>query len=117
MAYADPQTITVNSVAKSLALISSTPTSSTYQNIDETFKLTISHQKSGTRTRSMVRVDQRAVVTNPLDSTNDYDTCSFFCVLDHPEYGFSNAQQQQLVAALQAWLDGASVLKLIGKEH
>jgi len=114
--FADPQTVTVNAVAKVLARISTSAQSAIYQNVDETFKLTISHQKSGTRTRSMVRIDQREVVTNPLDSTNDYDTLSFYCVFDKPEYGFSTAQVEQLIAGLQAWLNGAAVDKLIGKE-
>lgn len=114
--FSDPQTLTINAVAKSLARISTSAQSAVYQNADETFKLTISHQKSGTRTRTMVRVDQRAIVTNPLDSTNDYDTLSFYSVFDRPEYGFTNAQIQQLIAGFQAWQDGTAVLKLIGKE-
>jgi len=114
--FSDPQTFTINAVAKVLARIQTSAMSAVYQNADETFKSTISHQKSGTRTRTMVRLDQRAVVTNPLDSTNDYDTLSCYCVIDRPEYGFTNAQIQQLVAGFQAWLDGTAVLKLIGKE-
>jgi len=114
--FADPQTVTINAVAKSLARIMVTGTSAIYQNTDETFKLTISHQKSGKRTRTMVRIDQRAIVTNPLDSTNDYDTLSFYAVIDHPEYGFSTAQIQQLAAGLMAWLDSTAIAKLIGKE-
>lgn len=114
--FADPQTVTINSVAKSLARVLVAAKSSTYQNADETFKLTVSHQKSGTRTRSMVRIDQRAIVTNPLDSSNDYDTLSFYCVFDRPEYGFSLAQIQQLIAGLQTWLDSTAVGKLVGQE-
>jgi hypothetical protein len=114
--FADPQVVTVNAVAKSMARISNNGTSAIYQNTDKTFKLTISHQEAKTRSRSMVRIDQRAVVTNPLDSTMDYDTLSFYCVFDYPEYGFTLAQIQQLAAGLTTWLDSTSIGKLVGKE-
>lgn len=115
--FADPQSITVNSVAKSMPRVETDGKSAIYQIADETFTMTISHTdlKNG-RTRSMVRVDQKAVVTNPLDSTNDYDTLSFYSVIDRPKFGFTSAQVGYLVAALQAWLDGTAVGKLYGHE-
>jgi hypothetical protein len=64
----------------------------------------------------MVRIDQRAIVTNPLDSTNDYDTLSFYSVIDRPVYGFTTAQIEQLVTGFQAWLTTGNVDKLIGTE-
>jgi hypothetical protein len=114
--FADPQSITINAVAKSMARYLSEGLKSVYQTADETFRLTISHTKSGDRTRSMVRIDQRAIVTNPLDSTNDYDTLSFYCVLDRPSYGFTQAQIEYLVAGLKTWLDNTALGKLTGSE-
>lgn len=114
--FSDPQVVTVNAVAKSMARILLEGTSATYQTSDELFKLKISHQTSGTRTRSMVRLDQRKVVTNPLDSTNDYDTLSFYFVIERPSYGFSQTEVEQLVAGLKTWLDNTAIGKLYGKE-
>jgi len=68
--FSDPQSVTVNSVAKSMARIISTGQSGTYAMADGTFKLIISHTESKERVRSMVRIEQRAIVTNPLDSTD-----------------------------------------------
>jgi len=114
--FADPQTVTVNAVAKVMPRIQVEGTKSTYQLADETYRLTISHTKSNDRIRSMVRIDQRAVVTNPLDLTNDYDTLSFYFVIDRPVYGFTTAQIEQLVAGLKTWADNTAVDKLIGSE-
>jgi hypothetical protein len=115
--FADPQSVTVNSVAQSMPRITSTGLSAVYQKSDLSFKLTISHTPTkDDRIRSMVRIDQRAIVTNPLDSSNDYDTLSFYCVIDRPSYGFTTAQTEQLVAGLQAWLTSGNVDKLLGTE-
>lgn len=116
--FTDPQSVTVNSVAQSMPRVLVDGTSATYQKNDETWKLIISHQKaSKDRIRSMVRLEQRAIVTNPLDATSsDYDTLSFYCVLDRPSYGFTLAQCQQIIAGLQAWLDATAASKLYGQE-
>lgn len=114
--FADPQVVTVNAVARSMARILMNGTSATYQNSDESFKLTISHTKSGTRTRSMARLDQRKIVTDPLSSKQDYDTLSFYFVIDRPEYGFSQTEVEQLIAGLKTWLDNTAIGKLFGRE-
>jgi len=115
--FADPQVITVNSVAKSMPRYKTDGTKAFYQTPDELYRLTISHTPSGDRIRSMVRVDQRAIVTNPLDSTsNDWDTLSFYCVLDRPTYGFTQAQIEYLIAGFKTWLDNTALGKLTGSE-
>lgn len=114
--FADPQVVTVNSVAKSMPRVSTGGLKSTYKMADESFTLNISHTQSAQRIRSLVRIDQRAVVADPLTSVNDYEILSFYCVIDRPLAGFTVAQVQQLVAGLQAYLDGTAVGKLFGQE-
>lgn len=115
--FSEPITITVNSVAKVMPRVSTKDLSSKYALSDGTFRLEISHQPSKDRVRSMARFTQRAIVTNPLDSTsNDYDELSFYSVIDRPLYGFSQTQVEQLVAAFQTWLNTAAVDKLYGQE-
>lgn len=116
MALADPQTITVNSVAKTLALIVKEGRKSTYMSSDQLFELTVSHQPTKDRCRSQAQIVQRAVVADPLTSVNDYDFVKFYCVLDHPNAGFTLAQRQQLIAGFQAWLDSTMVGKIVGQE-
>jgi len=114
--FADPQVITVNSVAKSMPRIDSDGTTAIYQTADEAFKMTISHQRSAKRIRTVVRVDQRVVAADPLTSVNAYQTLTDYHVIDRPLTGFTSTQVAQQVAALNAWLDSTAIGKLYGQE-
>lgn len=115
--FADPQTITVATVAKTLARISSNGLTSVYENSDNTYKLTISHQiMNNGRIKSMARVDRREIVTNPLDSSTDYDTLSEWYVIERPSYGFTSTQITDVATGFKAWLDNTAISKLLGKE-
>lgn len=122
---ADPQTITVNSVAKVMPRVTSDGSSSVYQLSDETFKLEISHtnvtakgKSKGLagRIRTLVRFTQRAIVADPLTAVNDFDTLSYQVVIDRPSYGFTQTQLDQLRAGFQTWLDSTMTGKLFGQE-
>lgn len=117
MAFADPQSITVNAIAKTLNRIKSDGFRSEYATDDEAFKMVISHQESKGRTRRMVRVDQRVVATDPLTSVSEYKTLGFYFVIDEPEYGFSDAEIDYVVQALKAWASTANVLKVLSNQH
>lgn len=112
----DPQVITVNAVAKSMARITVGDRVATYANSDETFVLKVSHQKSNNRVRTMARVDQQAVVADPITSVNDTETLSCYIVIDRPLFGFTAVQCDQLIAGLKTWLDTTMVTKLYGQE-
>jgi predicted Zn-dependent peptidase len=77
----------------------------------------ISHQESKSRTRRMVRVDQRVVATDPLTSVNEYKTLGVYLVMDEPEYGFSDTEIDYVVQALKTWLSTANVLKVLSNQH
>lgn len=114
--FTDPQSVTVNAVAQSMPRVQVDGLKSIYQKADASYKLTISHIVSNKRVRSMCRIDQRAIVADPLTAVNDYETLSFYSVIDRPEVGFTQAQIEQLVTGFQAWLTTATVDKLIGQE-
>lgn len=115
--FSDPQSVTINSVAQSMPRVSSKDKSAIYMKADQSFTLTISHTPRGKgHIGSLVKLEQRAVVTNPLDSTNDYDTMSVSLVLDRPGYGFTQTQAEQLVAGFCAYLTTGNVDKLWGQE-
>jgi len=116
MSFSDPQSITVNAVAQSLVRIKSDGTKSIYRTADESFTFTISHQSSKTRTRRMVRVDQRIVAADPLTAVNEYKTLSFYVVIDEPEYGFTDTQIDYVVQALKTWLSSGNVGKICASE-
>lgn len=118
--FADPQSITVNAVAQSMPRVTTDGQKSIYRKSDGTFTLTISHIPSGKgsdqRVRSMVRVDQIAVVPDPLTAVNDYETLSIYFVIDRPLVGFTSTQVDQLMAGLEGWIDTTSIGKVFGQE-
>lgn len=117
MAFADPQSITVNAIAKTLNKVKSEGSRTEYATDDEVFKMIISHQESKNRTRRMVRVDQRVVAADPLTSVNEYKTLGFYFVIDEPEFGFSDTEIDYLVQALKTWASSANILKVLGNQH
>lgn len=117
MALADPQTITVNTVAQTLNRIKSDGLRSEYATADEVYKFVVSHQESGKRTRRMVRIDQRVVAADPLSSINEYKTLGVYVVIDEPEYGFTDDAIYDVIAGLLAWLTEANCLKVLASQH
>lgn len=116
MAFADPQSVTINSVAQSLPRVMTEGKKAVYQKNDQNVTLTLSHQSSKGRVRSLTRLDQRAIVADPLTSENDFGELGLQLVMDRPEYGFTLAQVQYLVAALKGWLTDDNVAKMFGQE-
>lgn len=117
MAFTDPQSITVNTVAKSLPRVKSDGYRSEYAETAEEFEMIISHQESKARTRRMVRINQRVVAADPLTSVNEYKDLGVYLVIDEPEYGFSDTEIDYVVQALCDWLTTANVTKVCGNEH
>jgi len=114
--FTDPQSITVDSVAQSMPRISSNGPQSIYVKADETYKMTISHTKPKGRIRSMVRVDFRSIVADPLTSENDYENLGVYLVIDRPEVGFTSTQVVNLITGLKTWLDSTAIGKVYGQE-
>lgn len=117
MAFADPQTITVATVAKTLNLILNDKTKSVYTKDDLEYTFTISHQQSGKRTRRMVRVDRKKVAADPLTAINSEMNLGIYLVIDEPPFGFTDTEMWDVVAALSAWLTNANVLKVLSAQH
>lgn len=117
MAFSDPQTITVNTVAQTLNRIKADGYRSEYLEADEEFKMTISHQESKDRTRRMVRVDQRVVASDPLTSENEYKSLGLYIVIDEPEYGFDDDDVADIAAGLFTLADSTFIGKVLGNQH
>lgn len=117
MAFADPQSITINAVAKSLVKILDDGLKSVYQTADGVWRFTISHQVSGGRTRRMVRVDQKVIASDPLNATSIYQSLGVYIVIDEPPFGFTGTEINYVVAGLKTWLDSTAVGKLLANEH
>jgi hypothetical protein len=120
MAYADPQTVTINSVANALPRVGSGVNVGSFSKDDGTVKLGISHAY-GKRNRRVARVDHSKIAPDPLiSSTNIKYSMSAYLVVDVPVTGYTIAEQKQIIDALTAWLSassGANTTKLLGGEN
>lgn len=119
MAFADPQSVTINAVANSLPRISSGVNTGAFQKDDTTVKLSVSHQY-GSRTRRQLRLDHSKIAADVFTSDNTKYSMSAYLVVDVPSTGYTVAEQKQIVDALTAYLtasSGARVTQLLGGEN
>ncbi len=120
MAFADPQSVTINAVAVSLPRVSSGVNVGSFSKDDGTVKLSVSSQY-GKRTRRTVRLDHQKYATDPLVSAqNVLRSMSVYLVVDVPIQGYSITEQKQICDALTAYLtasSGARTTQLLGGEN
>lgn len=117
MSFSSPQTVTVDTVANTLHRTQSEPSSSTYVNADGSLTMKVSHQKGKSRTRRMVRVDQRLVVADPLTGLSAYQTIGAYFVIDEPNTGIDDKFVTDLVTGLQTWLTLSNVQAVLASRH
>lgn len=119
MAFADPQSVTINAIAKTLPRTSSGPNSGVFTKDDGEVKLSVSHAYNK-RTRRTLRIDHKKIAADPLmPSTNTLFSMSCYIVCDVPVTGYTVAEQKQIVDGLTAYLtasSGARVTQLLGGE-
>lgn len=120
MAFADPQSVTINAVAQSLPRTSNGVDSGVFTKDDGSVKLSVSHAYNK-RTRRVLRLDHRKIAADPLQpSTNTEFTMSCYMVVDVPTVGYTVVEQKQIVDAVTAYLtasSGARVTQLLGGEN
>jgi hypothetical protein len=119
MAFADPQSITLGTVAKTLPRISSGANTSSYQDAEGSVKLTASHNY-GKRTRRVIRVDHSKISPDSFSSANLRHTMSAYLVVDVPLDGYTVTEQAEVVNGLVDYLAAnadAQVTKLLGGEN
>jgi len=119
VAFADPQSVTINAVANSLPRISSGVNTGSFQKDDTTVALSVSHQY-GSRTRRQLRLDHSKIAADVFTSDNTKYSMSAYIVIDVPTTGYTIAEQKQIVDALTAYLtasSGAKVTQLLGGEN
>lgn len=120
MAFADPQSVTINAVANSLPRTSSGVNSGVFTKDDGNVKLSVSHQY-GKRVRRTIRLDHAKIAADPLISDrNIRHSMSTYIVVDVPITGYTVAEAKQIVDGLTAYLtasSGAKVTQLLGGEN
>jgi hypothetical protein len=116
--FADPFTITVNAIEKSLGRTGTGIDTAAYSTGDRAYRVLISHSY-GKRTRRMAKMVHDSLVANPLVSgQNINQTVSCHLVVDAPP-GYDTTLLKQDVDGYLAWLaasSGAAVAKLLAGE-
>jgi len=120
MAFADPQTVTINSVANTLPRTGFPVNGGLFTKDDGNVKLSVAHTSGAKRTRRTARLDFRKIAADPLVSAqNILYSMSAYLVVDVPVTGFTVVEQKQIVDALTLYLtatSGARVTQLLGGE-
>lgn len=117
--FADPVSVTVNAVAKSLPRVYTVRGPSTFKMTDDEFKLEVSHADvKGRRERHLIRLTQRKIGADPLiPATNLESKASVYLVLDNPVTGFSDTELGYMISALADFVKVAgNQTKFIGGE-
>lgn len=116
--FADPISITINAIAKSLARTGTGLDSGAFSTSDRAYRATIAHNY-GRRTRRVMKLTSDSLVANPLVSgQNVNQTMSVHMVIDTPP-GYDATTAKQVVDGFVAYLgasSGAAVTKLLAGE-
>lgn len=119
MAFADPQSITVNSVAISLPRTSFGVNNGIFTSADGNVVETISNTY-GKRTRRSLRFDLSKIAADPLISAQNIKySMSAYLVVDLPQTGFTVAEAKQLLDGMMTYLtasSGSKLTQLLGGE-
>jgi hypothetical protein len=115
--FTDPQTVTVNAVAKTLPRVSSGDFSGAFYDAADGLTLKIAHL-STKRNRSTIRLDVAKISADPLVPTvNRPYSMSVYLVIDTPTQGFSTTEIGYYLKAVSDWVAVAgNQTKVIARE-
>lgn len=120
MAFADPQSVTINAVAISLPRTGAGSNAGTFTSNDGLVKIDVS-SSYGKRVRRQLRLQHSKISSDPLNTAqNQKYSMTTYIVTDTPVSGYTVTEQKQIVDALVAFLSassGAKVTQLLGGEN
>lgn len=114
--FSEPQTVTINAVAKTLPRVSFGDRKGVFEDTLGN-RLTVSHS-TGKRNRHIVRLDVTKTAVDPLlDGVSKEYSMSAQLIIDVPPVGFTADEQSKNANALVDWADVAgTLLKVTGGE-
>jgi hypothetical protein len=113
---ADPQSVTINSVATSMARTQQGATTNVYTSADGLTTLTTKQNKSATRFRREYRVSQTKVAADPISAVNKQVGFSVYFVVDEPTFGFTDAEIGYVIAGMKTAFDSTLWGKILAGE-
>lgn len=109
---ADPQSVTINAVAKSLKRTGSGIDTGQFRTVDDVYRLGISHAYAR-RVRRTARLDYKVIAPDVMDSSlNVPYSASVYLVADVPTVGISRADQGNLAIGFCDWLSASGYTNL-----
>jgi hypothetical protein len=114
MAFAEPQSVTINSVANSLPRVSVGDMKAIYQKDDASVKLTVQHSPGKVSTRRVIRLDTSKIAADPLlPDVNRVVPFGVYLVAITPNVGMSLADQKDQIKGFLGNLSATSDANLI----
>lgn len=113
---ADPQSVTINSVATSLPRTSQGASVNVYTSADGNTSMTTKQNTTASRFRREVRLSQKKIAADPISAVNTEKGVSVYLVVDEPRAGFTDLEIGYLIDALKSWLTSANYNKVLGGE-
>lgn len=117
--FADPQSVTVNAVAQSLARVEAGNLRGSFAKDDSTFRLSIQHQL-GKMNQRMIRLDRTTLTASPFTAGSSYNVVdSVWLVSRTPSSDLTIAVQKQLIDGFLSYLSassGAKITQFLGGE-
>lgn len=114
---ADPQSVTINSVAVSLPRTQQGNTQNVYTSADGNTTMTTKQNTTASRFRREVRLSQKKIAVDPITAKNAEIGFSVYLVIDEPRAGFTDAELGYAIDALKAWASSANYNKVLGGEY
>jgi len=111
---ADPQSVTINAVATSLARTQQGANQNLYTSADGKTVMTTKQNTTAKRFRREVRLSQTKIAADPISAVNAEAGSSVYLVVDEPRTGvFSDTEIGYLIDALKAWLTSTNYNKVL----
>lgn len=122
MAFADPQSVTINAVANSLPRVSTGAGTGEFKKDDGLVGLRVAHVATKARRwRRTIFLSHSKLTADPfLPAQNTSVQMGVSILVDVPPAGYTIAEQKQIVDALVAYLSassGAKITQLLGGEN
>jgi hypothetical protein len=117
MSFADPTTVTVNSVAQSLARVGSNlGTRGSFSTSDKVYSFAVTQNQTTARFRREIRLTKKAIAADPISAVNKEVTASIIIAVDTPKWGFTDAEYKQMIDGLMAYFVTARQTQLLTGE-
>lgn len=115
MALADPQVVTIATVATDLDRVGGDLYTSVYRSADGQYELSVMQPKRGSRVRSILRLKSTEIVSDPLFPSQNQEL-SYACTItfDRPKNGVAVADLIALAEALVAHATSARITDIVG---